>query len=80
VSARGIAAPAPQINVTVLGLVADYVRVLDVRHARSARDVVRVELGDVVLIGDLHHLQLVAAEVARGLVQIEDARRDGTIR
>jgi hypothetical protein len=42
-------------------------------------DLVTVRLGHrdarIDLLGSLHVLQLVVAEAARGLVQIEDARR-----
>ncbi len=71
----GIAAPEPQITVTVLGLTVDHVRVVETRRTRSDIDVVRVTLADVTLAGPLHQLQLVVAKAAEGLVEVEAARR-----
>jgi hypothetical protein len=61
--------------VTVLGLTVDHVRVVDARRTRSAPDMVRVELAEVHLTGDLHTMALVVARAAEGLVDIEAARR-----
>jgi hypothetical protein len=61
--------------VTVLGLTPDHVRVVDARRSRSAPDVVRVELGEIHLTGDLHTMALVLARAAEGITAIEAARR-----
>jgi hypothetical protein len=71
----GIVAPEPRVMVTVLGLTVDHVRVVDARRTRSAPDLVRVELGEVHLTGDLHTMALVIARVTEGLTDIEAARR-----
>jgi hypothetical protein len=61
--------------VTVLGLTTDHVRVVDARRTGSVSDTVRVEFGDVHIVGELHQMSLVIARVAQGLVEIETARR-----
>jgi hypothetical protein len=71
---NGIAAPEPRVMVTVLGLTADDVRVVDARQSRSEVDVVRVELGDVHVAGDLHTMRQVAERIIEGLTQLNDAR------
>jgi hypothetical protein len=74
-SPTGIAAPEPRIMVTVLGLTAEHVRVVDARRSGSDVDVVRVELGDVHFAGDLHTMTAVLARAAEGLVDIDAGRR-----
>jgi hypothetical protein len=71
----GIAAPAPRVYVTVLGVGPEDVRVVDGRHLGSDVDVVRVELGDVHIAGPLHTMGLVLARAAEGVTAIEVARR-----
>jgi hypothetical protein len=71
----GIAAPEPRVMVTVIGLTVEHVRVVDARRTRSAPDMVRVELGEVHLTGELHQMALVIARATAGLVDIETARR-----
>jgi hypothetical protein len=71
---NGIAAPEPRTMVTVLGLTVDHVHVIDARQSRSEVHVVRVELGDVHVAGDLHTMRQVVARVAEGLEVIADAR------
>jgi hypothetical protein len=72
--ANGIAAPELRVMVTVLGVTVAHVRVIDARQSRSEVDVVRVELGDVHVAGDLYTMQQVVARVAQGLADIADAR------
>jgi hypothetical protein len=71
---NGIAAPAPRVMVTIIGLTADDVRVVDARRSRSEVDVVRVELGDVHMAGDLHTVAQVVARIAEQLDAIANAR------
>jgi hypothetical protein len=71
----GIAAPEPRVMVSVLGLTAEHVRVVDARRSGSDVDVVRIELGDVHIAGPLHALALVLAKAAEGVTEIEAARR-----
>jgi uncharacterized hydantoinase/oxoprolinase family protein len=73
-----IAAPDPRVMVSVLGMTADLVRVVDSRSTRGDRDLVRVEFGDVHLAGDLRTLNLILERAALGLVQIERARNGDT--
>jgi hypothetical protein len=73
----GIAAPEPRVMVTIIGLTVDHVRVVDTHTTRSAPDMVRVELGEVNVTGELHTMALVVARVAEGLAAIEAARSGG---
>jgi hypothetical protein len=75
----GIATPEPRIMVTVLGLTPDDVRVVDARRSRSEQDIVRVELGDVHIAGDLRTIALVLERASVGLVEIEGARKGGEL-
>jgi hypothetical protein len=76
---QGIAAPAPRIMVTVLGVDPDVVRVFDARRAHSDTDVVRVEFGDCHLAGPLRLMTQVIERAALELVQIEQARNGGEV-
>jgi hypothetical protein len=71
----GIAAPAPRVYVTVLGVGPEDVRVVDARRSGNDVDVVRIELGDVHIAGPLHTMTLVLARAAEGVTAIEAARR-----
>jgi hypothetical protein len=70
----GVAAPEPRVLVTVLGLSPDDVRVVDARRSGSDVDVVRIELGDVHLAGDLRTMQRVVSRVLDGLADVVTAR------
>jgi hypothetical protein len=50
------------------------VRVVDARRSRSEVDVVRVELGDCHVAGDLHTMRQVVARIAEQLDAIANAR------
>jgi hypothetical protein len=63
--------------VTCLGVSPDLVRVVDVRRSRSDVDQVRIEIGDVYLVGDLRSLTLVVEKISFGLVEIEGSRNGG---
>jgi hypothetical protein len=71
---NSIAAPEPRTMTTVLGLTAEHVRVVDVRRSRGDVDVVRVELGDCHIAGDLHTIAQVVARIAEQLDAIANAR------
>ena len=71
----GIAAPAPRVYVTVLGVGPEDVRVVDARRSGSDVDIVRIEVGDVHIAGPLHRVALVLAKAAEGVTAIEAARR-----
>jgi hypothetical protein len=75
----GIAAPDPRVMVNVLGLTPDAVRVVDARRSRSDLDIVRIELADVHLAGDLRTMTAVLERTSLGLVQIEGARNGGEV-
>jgi hypothetical protein len=68
------------VNATIVGLEPDHVRVTERRYPNAdAELVVMIELegtdtGQVAIPGRLEKLQLVAAEIARGLVQPGHAR------
>jgi hypothetical protein len=75
----GIAAPEPRVMVTCLGVSPDLVRVVDVRRSRSDVDQVRIEIGDVYLVGDLRSLTLVVERISMGLMEIEGSRNGGEL-
>jgi hypothetical protein len=68
------------VNATIIGLEPDHVRVTERRYPNSeAEPVVMIELGGtdagtITIPGRLETLELVAAEIARGLVQLGQAR------
>ena len=68
------------VNAAIIGLEPDQVRVTERRHPQSDDEpVVMIELGGtdtgtITIPGRLGTLELVAAEIARGLVQLGHAR------
>jgi hypothetical protein len=76
----GIAAPEqPRIMVSVIGISPDLVRVFDARRSRADVDMVRVELGDRHIAGDLRMMNLVVERMALALVEIERARNGDSL-
>jgi hypothetical protein len=71
----GIAAPAPVVYVTVLGLSPDDVVV---RDAGTDPDVVRVEIGTVHIAGPLRMMLAVLDRIADGVTDVELARQQGS--
>ena len=68
------------VNATIIGLEPEHVRVIERRHPESnVEPVVMIELGGndagtITIPGRLATLELVAAEIARGLVRLGQAR------
>jgi hypothetical protein len=64
------------VNAAIIGLEPDHVRVIERRHPQSNDEpVVMIELGrtdtgTITIPGRLATLELVAAEIARGLVRV----------